>query len=504
MRKRIIIVSIIVVLIMSSTMVFAAYHHAGEVDSASFLKIYPKKAGTKLDHCALCHTGGTYEKREGNFVSLGSCQWCHYSYGYEGSGNITDTLNQYGKDYNNKGRNADAIKAIKNFDSDKDSFTNEIEIEANRFPGNNADDPDKKIAPYRIYTRDQLEAAFSPHTQFLLMNTSRSGDFYAEYTGVPIEDLLEDAGILESATGITVYAPDGWSQYHPLEKDETHEIYHIKGIYPSSSYYHKSGSEQWCDYDATSCIGRNPNDSIYVKEGLKLILAYKREGVNLDAGILTNDNKLDGEGPYRVVVPQKTPCPPDQSSKSDNQNVIWPYNFELDHNAGASTRSATIIKVEPLPEGTTDIDVLEAGWEYIDQEKIIIYGAIDENSGNSNNSYSSSNNDVESVSSSCFIATAAYGSYFEPQVKILRDMRDKFLLKTHVGKLFVEVYYKFSPPFANFISNQETLRFIVRCGLTPIVGLSWIALNFGAFTALFIVVIALLTLTLGFKRIVKL
>jgi len=37
------------------------------------------------------------------------------------------------------------------------------------------------------------------HTQFLLMNTSRSGDHYAQYTGVPVEDLLKKTGILSSA-----------------------------------------------------------------------------------------------------------------------------------------------------------------------------------------------------------------------------------------------------------------------------------------------------------------
>jgi hypothetical protein len=38
----------------------------------------------------------------------------------------------------------------------------------------------------------------------------------------------------------------------------------------------------------------------------------------------------------------------------------------------------TIIKVLPLPAGTTDIDVLEAGWQFVDQAKIIIYGAIED------------------------------------------------------------------------------------------------------------------------------
>jgi len=34
----------------------------------------------------------------------------------------------------------------------------------------------------------------------------------------------------------------------------------------------------------------------------------------------------------------------------------------------------------------------------------------------------------------CFIATAAYGSSMAPHVKILRDMRDRFLLCSDLGK----------------------------------------------------------------------
>ena len=45
---------------------------------------------------------------------------------------------------------------------------------------------------------------------------------------------------------------------------------------------------------------------------------------------------------------------------------------------GSATRSVTLIKVEPLPEGTTDFDILEAGWEFVDEEKIVVYGAIAE------------------------------------------------------------------------------------------------------------------------------
>ena len=386
-----------VVLILSAAIAMAAYHHEGEKDAQKFLEAYADKAGTKLDNCNLCHSGGSYMNSKGKEVQLGSCQWCHQTYGYDGAGSIQDTMNAYGVAYKENGRNAQAVAAIDDTDSDNDGYTNAQEIAANAMPGSADDYPGLKEAPYRVYTRAQLEA-LPTHDQFMLMNTSRSGDFYAEYTGVPMKDLLDDAGILESATGVWVYAPDGWGQNHPVEYNEDLDMYHVYGNtpgesyqYPPATYYYdleadvvKNPDTGWCDYSAPSCSGRSHGDAIPVEGGLKAILAYKREGAYLDSGVLNDENKLDGEGPFRVVVPQKYVNAPDQSSKSDAQNVKWPYVYEWDHNAGSCSRSATIIKIEPLPEGTTDIDLLEAGWSYVDQKKIIVYGAIDGTDSNGN------------------------------------------------------------------------------------------------------------------------
>ena len=43
-----------------------------------------------------------------------------------------------------------------------------------------------------------------------------------------------------------------------------------------------------------------------------MMLAFKRDGEYLTQGVLNLQNKLDGEGPFRVVPPQKIPGPPDQ------------------------------------------------------------------------------------------------------------------------------------------------------------------------------------------------
>ncbi|MEJ2639344.1 MAG: hypothetical protein P8010_07190 [Desulfosarcinaceae bacterium] len=409
-------------LCLAATAAWGAYHHEGEQDAAKFLEVYPAKAGTKLDHCALCHTGGSYhDDRKDRDVVLGSCQWCHYTYGYEATGNVVDTLNQYGKDYFTAGRNAAAITAIDTQDSDGDGYSNADEIAADRFPGNAEDDPSKTPAPAHVYTKAQLQA-LGAHTEFLLMNTSRSGDYYAEYTGVPVKDLLDDAGITDSAKGITVFAPDGWSQYHPLEETansgEGDVFYHVYGNmvgqgyqYPPATYYYDTEADEalnpdtgWCDYGADSTAGRSHGSTIAVDGGLKAILAYAREGAPLEPGVLTDENKLDGEGPFRLVVPQKTVGPPDQSSKSDDQDVTWPYDSDLDHNAGSCSRSATIIRVEPLPAGTTDIDILEAGWNYVDQEMIVVYGAID-NPNTDAGGKVITDSDSSSGSGGCFLET---------------------------------------------------------------------------------------------------
>jgi hypothetical protein len=74
----------------------------------------------------------------------------------------------------------------------------------------------------------------------------------------------------------------------------------------------------------------------------------------------------------------------------------------------------------------------------------------------------------------CFIATAAYGSYAEGHVITLRSFRDQYLLLHGLGKSVVNLYYRYSPPLADFIREKGHLRSIARMGLSPLVGASMV------------------------------
>lgn len=62
----------------------------------------------------------------------------------------------------------------------------------------------------------------------------------------------------------------------------------------------------------------------------------------------------------------------------------------------------------------------------------------------------------------CFIATACYGDYDAPEVKLLRHYRDEILQQSAPGRAFIKAYYTFSPPLANVLSRSEKGKKIVR------------------------------------------
>ncbi len=74
----------------------------------------------------------------------------------------------------------------------------------------------------------------------------------------------------------------------------------------------------------------------------------------------------------------------------------------------------------------------------------------------------------------CFIATACFGSKYEPAVVLLRNFRDDFLMKTSWGRAFVNFYYHTSPPYAAQIADSPGLKEFTRVLLLPFIALVYL------------------------------
>ncbi len=77
--------------------------------------------------------------------------------------------------------------------------------------------------------------------------------------------------------------------------------------------------------------------------------------------------------------------------------------------------------------------------------------------------------DSKKASKGCFIATAAYGSPLAKEIGVLRQFRDRYLLRSSLGQQVVHAYYEHSPPLAGVIAANQPLRTGVRVILTPVV-----------------------------------
>jgi hypothetical protein len=65
---------------------------------------------------------------------------------------------------------------------------------------------------------------------------------------------------------------------------------------------------------------------------------------------------------------------------------------------------------------------------------------------------------LKAKSSGCFIATAACGDPWAPEVLVLSGFRDDILVRSRIGRACIHVYYAISPPIAAAIARSSALR----------------------------------------------
>lgn len=73
--------------------------------------------------------------------------------------------------------------------------------------------------------------------------------------------------------------------------------------------------------------------------------------------------------------------------------------------------------------------------------------------------------DNDNKKKGCFIATVCYGSYSTPEVISLRNYRDKVLMHSACGRLFVNGYYWLSPGISVWLGKHKRVAMCVRFGI---------------------------------------
>ena len=190
----------------------------------------------------------------------------------------------------------------------------------------------------------------------------------------------------------------------------------------------------------------------------------------------------------------------DPSTLSDDYNrpdtlIYDMVDMKIKVNRPGETVRIKLFLPEPLPEGTTLYHYSRDanGWtDYSSYAAFnpqrtqvtitMIDGGIGDDDGVSNGlivdpfalgttsstSIPSASDSESGGGGSCFIATAAYGTYLEPEITVLRKFRDMRLLSNAAGKAFVGFYYRISSPLAHYIGEHGIVRTMTRGALTPI------------------------------------
>jgi hypothetical protein len=356
---------------------YSAYKgHASDEDINAVLAVYPALKGTPADSCATCHLSGDVKDAAagGRMRHENHCGYCHALVNRD-TRDPKETLNRYGREYQAKGRNAQAVRALAASDSDGDGFSNDAELKQGTNPGDEASKPSLALAPSRSYTAAQIKALTQVVDLPVFINTtqSRKGDAYNDYRGNSLWATLQAIGVSETATAVDILSADGYEQTFTIE--ELRKPW-PQGVPVMGFGQQDLGTCGWVSYASARLVAGTALPAAPV------MLVFEENGKPLQKARLdAATGKLVGQGPVRVVAPQFAVSPPDLPKPLDpscREKVAAASRFheDYDHNGGKSVHGIVAIRILPLPPGTRDIDWQSAAARRLDSEEIVFFGAL--------------------------------------------------------------------------------------------------------------------------------
>jgi hypothetical protein len=356
---------------------YSAYKgHADDRDVNAVLAAYPDLKDTAVDSCATCHRSGKIPdpEKSGETRDENHCGYCHAVY-VKNKRDVKETLNRYGIAYSAAGRSPEAVRTIARKDSDGDGFSNEVEFFKGTNPGEHDSNPSARIAPYRVFNSPEIRDMTPAVSQAVFLNTShnKAGDFYNEYRGYRVYEMLQAAGISDSATSADFISLDGFVGTFTIDE--------LKISYPQGSPVMGLSKKEigpcgWVNYNV---LGLDPGKAL---PNARILLAFEENGKKIETARMNPETgKISGTGPLRLVVPQARISPPDvpmhaEKACQDQAAAEHRFNDRYDHNGGRSSFAIMAIRVKPLPKGTRDFEWEKVRGEFVAGEKLVIFGAL--------------------------------------------------------------------------------------------------------------------------------
>jgi len=165
------------------------------------------------------------------------------------------------------------------------------------------------------------------------------------------------------------------------------------------------------------------------------------------------------------------------STRSELQSVM--IRYRTDGNYPSSETDGTLLLERPATAAAYDsfnhMDI-SAGNTY--HYTVFGYDGTNYEGGNATfnkafaEAFGSGSSTANTGKSDCFIATVCYGGNDVYKIKILRNLRDSYLRKTHDGRTFIGFYYAIGPYIADVLRESETLKEIARKIIDPFVYLT--------------------------------